>query len=537
MYSNGRIYVDTSVTPNVGVSIGDLQRCFAVVIKATVNGQTVRRLSGDLGVICSKKTGDTFTVDGVTWQVESRAEINPWARYRPIPCSKLENDTPLPLNDQQRLQEAYGIDPPVDMYAADDQQQAMKYANDVWNGTFSLRLRPFGNSHWKRLTDFVKTNDNGTAAGNVGYDHNAQSDNVTVVIGNNRYSIEPLIPEGQRDIYAPKGRTVRFQFPNDQLWVDEYYKYTLGQTSSVTSIVRHAEWLAPMDLMGMNKYKPSSIVNVLRGVYIMKMESGSWTYVNRVWNTINKGTYSTTEKNTFLDLTMLNDGGLNDIDLYMWNNYPSIEIDNNAEYGVHTYRNSPTGSDSYTRDKAHFLWNLEGEYLFVEFWKEADTSQNIMPIPGLCYTVRIYRDQVPSVSIDVPGVVEFLRVQTENGGGDDIYLYFRVLATELSEFSGNVLNVLKNYYSVLTSTTNVNNTNKNATWNLLTDYAEDGSSFNVVGTADGFTTFQVFVGKTNDDFEPETEPVWTDTITARQKSATANQTKVFNIDRSSMNLT
>lgn len=548
-YNNGRLYVDTSVTPNIGVSIPDLQQCFQTVV-CPVSDQNTRRLSSDLGVIVATRlNGDVsekyFEDNGVRWQVFSRRDINPWARYRPIACqyNNGANNTPLPLTDQQRLQEAYGIDPPVDMYAADDHQQAMDYANDVWNGTFSLRLRPFGGSHWKRMTDFAKTGNDGKAVGFTGYDHNAQPDDVVVTIGTKDYRIVPLIPEGQRDIYAPKGRTVRFQFPNDQEWVDEYYKLTLGRSSNATIKQHHPEWLAPMDLMGMNAYQPNDLVSVLRGVYIMKWAvgtngNGSWTYVNRVRNTVLKTsystTYNTTTKNSFMDLTQMDDGAYNNIDYYMELQYGNgVEIDANAENKMAKYYGKTYDPPSAHHDE--FLWNLEGEYLFIEFWNENNNFQNIMPIPGLCYTVRIYRDQVPSVSIDVPGIVEFLRVQTENGGGDDIYLYFRVLTTELSRFSGNVLNVLNNYYSVLTSTTNVNNTNKNATWNLLTDYNAD--SFIAAGTADGYTTFQVFVGKINDDFEPETEPVWTDTITARQKSATANQTKVFNIDRSSLNLT
>lgn len=561
-YSNGRIYTEeTAGGKQIGVSIGDLMRCFGVVIRTTYDGVTDRRQSTDLGVIVAKRQGDSFyaplVVDGVViaqsveWTVESRREMNPWARYRPIPCQMAENNVPGLITPAQRLDEHYGILPPVDMYTADTEAQVEDYADSVWDGSFALKLRPFGDTHWKRLADFVKTGEHGELCNGIGYDHNAQPDDVVVTISGSTdgaadgvHHLLPLIPEGQRDIYAPKGRVVRFQFPNDQLWVDEYYQYTKGLSNHVTKIDRHEEWLAPMDLVGANFYKhnPADITHVLRGVYVLKWDdsknndNGGWRFVNRVWNTVDKSSYSTeynaTTKGSFLDLTRLDDGDMNNIDLYMWNNYPGIEIDRNALESVRRYKNSST-PDSYSTAHDRLLWNLEGEYLFVEFWHNNASSQDITPIHGFCYTVRIYRDQIPSVSIDVPGIVEFLRVQTKDGGGDNLYLYFRVLTTELAKHSDGVLGVLKEYYAVLASATNVNNPSRKETRNLLTDYTASGA-FNPVSVADGFTTFNAIVGQANDDWDAETEPVWTDTITARQKSATANITKTFNIDRSSL---
>lgn len=75
------------------VSIYDLQQCFGTVIEGTVDGQTVRELACDLGVICRMKTGDTFTVDGVTWRVVSRSEINRWAKYKPVSLPTIDTVT------------------------------------------------------------------------------------------------------------------------------------------------------------------------------------------------------------------------------------------------------------------------------------------------------------------------------------------------------------------------------------------------------------------------------------------------------------
>ena len=447
------------------------------------------------------------------------------------------------------MEEKYGIDQPIDMYTADSIQQAENYANDVWNGKSCFRLRPFGDTLWKRLSDFAKTRDNGTAVGNVGYDHNAQPDDVTVTISGSTdgaadgvHHLEPLIPEAQRNIFAPEGVTVRFQFPNDMLWIDEYYQYVKGNPNHVSKIQRHEEWLAPMDLMGLNSYPASGggkkpiddLVHVLRGVYIFKRVvsggNGSWVYVNRVWNTVDKSSYSTTynstTKNSFLDLTLLDDGGINDIDLYMWNSYPTVEIDNNADESVHKYKNSASGQDSYNNHRDSFLWNLEGEYLLVEFWKEKSNSQNICPIPGFVYTINITRGQAPSDYIDIPGILEFQRVHATTSL---VLLYFRVLTTELNGYAS-VKSLLSSKYTVLNYATDVNNSSFNTSGSLL-DLA--ASAFTNLGTEDTFTLFSVPIGQPNDDWEPENEPAWTATITARQTTETSQHSKTFTMTRES----
>lgn len=84
--SNGRIYVDTTVTPNIGVSIADVQRLVPVTIKRTVNGVEERRSSGDEGVLCGGSVGDTVqdNAGGTAWTISARIEVNPLSRFKPV---------------------------------------------------------------------------------------------------------------------------------------------------------------------------------------------------------------------------------------------------------------------------------------------------------------------------------------------------------------------------------------------------------------------------------------------------------------------
>ena len=427
-YSNGRIYVNTSVTPNVGVSIGDLQRCFAVVIKATINGQTVRRLSGDLGVIISKKTGDTFTVDGVTWQVESRAEINPWARYRPIPCNttinNVENNKPTPITDAIRLSEQYGIDMPIDLYKPDWTAGYNDYVASVAKyGEYWLPLRPFGDTKWKRLTDFVKTNDNGQAVNNVGYDHNAKPDDVKVTLKltgvstdiaeqcNGTHYLQPLVPDERRWIVIPPGSTSagRYPFPNDHLWMDYYYKKMYGvllNDSDVTVNRSHPEWLSPIDLMGTSGYNnPNNNQNyyasVRRRLAIFKMGNNGWYLYAYVTDTTTSAT------------------GWN-LRSRLYDDCPNAWVD---------FTDSGTPSNVYILGdgSGDTLGTLAGRLLFVECWVADNNSDHVMPIPGYTYEVNIIRSGDIQIEVDVDDTLYFWYVMMSVHNEGDTFLYDYVL--------------------------------------------------------------------------------------------------------------
>lgn len=158
-YSNGQIYVDTSVTPNKGVSIRDLQQCFGIS-------------SNDLGTLIK-----TIGEDEI---------INKWARYKPQ-----RNSTNASITHDTRKGLLFGLNVP---FCANDIMNGLVYAIlDDPISTEALEawsyLYPRGkavtsgtNQHeneYYRLTDFVRTPNDSTDPYNgtgyaKGYNHNAK---------------------------------------------------------------------------------------------------------------------------------------------------------------------------------------------------------------------------------------------------------------------------------------------------------------------------------------------------------------------------
>ena len=453
MYSNGRIYVNTNVTPNVGVSIGDLQRCFAAVIEATIAGQTVRKLSGDLAVYCALKTGDTFTDGGVTWRVVSRGEINPWARYRPIPChasiNGVENNRPVPISDQVRYSENFGFDKPIDLFKAWDEAAYNDYVEKVAKyGEYWMPMLPFRDDRWKRLTDFVKTNSDGTAAGNVGYDHNAKPDKVEVTITggseqiNGTHILEPLVSDGRRYIVIPPGSTSagRYHFPNDHLWMDLYYQKVYGTSPSarVDIYAPHPEWLSPIDLMGAPDYGSivdggSYYASVRRRIAIFKMRNNAW-YVYAL----------------VTDNTTAADG---------WNlrsrpfeSCPKAWVD-------FTDSGNPPNVYIYPDGSNDTLGTITGRILVVECWISDKSSQNIMPIPGFTYELNIIRQNI-QITVDIDDTLYFWYVDQQSYNaetGSDVILqnytvmmYYDISVLGYLDTTAKAKSKLREYYDSLT---------------------------------------------------------------------------------------
>lgn len=212
-YSNGRIYVDTSVTPNVGVSIADLQQCFAVVIEATIAGQTVRKLSGDLGVHCALKTGDTFTVDGVTWRVISRAEVSMWAKWRPIEPATARKVVPLTLADRQAVNFGIGNIPlwkatylfRMCAYWFYDDNSSTNYPTNGEQQAYWTKVLP---TTAFRLTDFVDIDSPAN-----GYFHNAKAPITDITVsgmeGGPNGQIDVIYPRNEEGVTA--GLTIKYE--------------------------------------------------------------------------------------------------------------------------------------------------------------------------------------------------------------------------------------------------------------------------------------------------------------------------------------
>lgn len=124
---NGRIYIDTSTTPNKGVSIADLQ-------------QVLSRGTNDLGLLCSDQ-------DWNNGSLVKANKIKPLAKYKPVRHSKIGL---LTVSDRDSVRYGFGagILPSLNLSQASPQsdwvyQPPRGLANNEW-----FRLRDFeGYSH------------------------------------------------------------------------------------------------------------------------------------------------------------------------------------------------------------------------------------------------------------------------------------------------------------------------------------------------------------------------------------------------------
>lgn len=159
------------------VSIADVQSVVPVIIQGTVNGTVMRIRSGDLGVLCSAKVGDTFrapiTVNGTTysnilWTVIDRVDINIWSKYKPVRLLNTINVLSQwdAANNKWKNNATWMHGSPLGNYAVNKYGLATHYygtideviaqydANDPMNGW--VYNRPQGGSLSPyRLTDFA----------------------------------------------------------------------------------------------------------------------------------------------------------------------------------------------------------------------------------------------------------------------------------------------------------------------------------------------------------------------------------------------
>ena len=322
------------------------------------------------------------------------------------------------------MEERYGLDQQIDMFSADTIQSYEDYVNNIEKrGLFYLKLRNFGDSHWKRLSDFAKTNADGTVT-NLGYDHNAQPDNVKITIRNSGsasangvHYLAPLIPEHQRTLYIPAGSTAaRFQLPNDHTWLDFYYKEIWGQNVAgvEVDVDGNEEWLSPIDFMGTSTYGGKGYASVRRRIVVFK-------WVDSQWREEGDQYYNPS------DLTNASDS--NNANCYYNNNYPFAPGD------------------------THFFSALEGRCLFLDCWVEGNSYQNLMPIVGYAYEVNINRSA--DVNVDVSGVMTFVRVAEDESSTYNYVLYIDYdpdklnLNAGLSDAGAVVVPKLQEYYDSL----------------------------------------------------------------------------------------
>lgn len=396
-HSNGRIYTEVRNGVRYGVTTEDV---------AAVLGQA----SLDVGTLCRA------------------SNINPWARYKPIPCTLGGgHNVQRALTETERAAERYGLAELVDMFTADDVREFENYANslDLSSHEGGIKMRSWANNGmYYRLSDFIKLSEDGSFAVGKGYDHQARPAIVSVSTKNGTiYQLRPLIDAGDRTVYADG--VAQFPYPVDATWLDVYVRYIKGETltqgESVTT--SNDEWLSPVDLALADTYSQMVDLNsVSRGVIIFRREGGVWKY----------------------SLKALYGNGVTALDF-------------NSEDGV------------VTSPKYENLSKMTGERLFIDIWYVSSVMQ--VPILGFAYKVNIVRGSVPTDLVNIVGTIEFLRVES---GGSDIYLYFRVNKTAVSgSFT------LEDFYTFVQLTwvnTDAQTFNENLTSKLV--YLDDNSDDN-----------------------------------------------------------
>jgi hypothetical protein len=135
-YANGVVYIDTSVTPNIGVSIYDVQRALGTS-------------ECDLGSLCTHDN------------------INKWARYKP---ENIEGQLPITHGSslatlRSRKRNNFGLTVP---YCTNDIMNAIVYA--IWDNPITNKYWEYikpqglvnGVRYFYRLTDFVRLPDDST---------------------------------------------------------------------------------------------------------------------------------------------------------------------------------------------------------------------------------------------------------------------------------------------------------------------------------------------------------------------------------------
>ncbi|MBR6867139.1 MAG: hypothetical protein IKN02_02795 [Prevotella sp.] len=444
-YSNGRLYCEMVNGKLIGVSIFDVQRCLGVS-------------SPDLTTLCKQ------------------GHVNPWARYKPIPAIYTNrNNKPGALTPAERAAENYGVEELMDNYTADNDQFLEDYVNAAgFQNGYDIKMRAWNANQWHRLSDFTKTDENGDPVLGVGYDHNAQPDQVQVIKNNKTYQLQPLIPAGERTLIIPPGSTdARFPFPIDAIWMGWYYDKRYGDGSPGVTLQAHEEWLSPLDLINGDAY--SSLVQsgkLRRGLAIFQYNSQTnvqkWKIVYKAWD---RGPLNV-ENRPFATYPLA------------WIDLTDSSAEQNKAYGTASLR------------------TLLGEYIFLEMWMDTyesgATSQ--WPIPGLAYKVNISRPEV----VNIVGVAEFLYIRIEDYGY--YRLYFRLYDRS------DALAALQQYYDSLS-----------ATIGSTTDNLFNNASFTLVSTDGNWATFKVTIAHT--DYVTATSA----TLTARKKNASNTVTQTVNV--------
>lgn len=225
--SNGRIYVDTTVTPNLGVSVADVQ---------TVLGET----SGDVGTLCQSEN------------------INPWAKCKPITAANIIR----PL-DYEHAEQVYNYHCGLSVvYSASNFNDFLsKVRSSLTNNDYKYQNeyvavkydRPTGNfASPFRLSDFN------------GYRHNAGLD-YTIHDESAGGDGQPISTMYSRNIQIDlRGTPTDAALPDDSSRLDYYVDWMSGGDN-----IAARENLHVLDVISFQLGQAVGLKNFRRGILIM----------------------------------------------------------------------------------------------------------------------------------------------------------------------------------------------------------------------------------------------------------------------------
>jgi len=361
-HSNGRIYTETRNGVRYGVTTEDV---------AAVLGQA----SLDVGTLCRA------------------SNINPWAKYRPLPLSRQDRGTPAALTDAQRQARGWGVNfasrfqinseydtPPKNM---------VTFAN---NGTLSendMCVVPLewnaGVPHWYNLLDFVRVDNSGNIVDGVGYNHNAVAAADVVTLAGETYVMSGAIfGTNGREVVIENGVSYNVSLPNDLGFLRSMYN---GGTRT-----EHTEVLSIMDiLMSINGEQSNH-----------QMWQSNTVYARRCIQLI-------TREDTLYNGS--SDSGLKG---------SSVLVDESDN--VHSVDFSSDSAVTLTNgNKTCNLKDITGRIWVAEYYKIPYLISHV-PIPGLVYTINIVRVEHGAATVDIDGLLyfdtfdDYLWLLIKNGG-------------------------------------------------------------------------------------------------------------------------
>lgn len=348
-HSNGRIYTEMRNGVRYGVTAEDV---------AAVLGQA----SLDVGTLC--RAGN----------------INPWAKYRPLPLSRQDRWTPAALTDAARRLRGWGVNfasrfqinsqfdtPPENMVEFASKNELKE--NDMcvvpleWNE---------GEPHWYNLLDFVRVDDNGNIVDGVGYNHLAvAAPDVVTLAGTSYVMAGAIFIASGRDVVIEDGKSYDKQLPNDRDFLRAMYNGGVRD--------ENPEAMSVMDLlMNFDSGHALWLSNTEYARRCIQLITTSETLYNGVIDTSKK------DESVIIDES---------------DSVKSVDFSTSSDIVL-------SKVDKYGFENSCNLKDISGRIWVAEYYKVPNLVSHV-PIPGLVYTINIQRVDHGAATVDIEGVLYF----------------------------------------------------------------------------------------------------------------------------------